>query len=129
MIVETTITAVISRERPRGEALPLLVGAYSTAQSPTRRPIQARMVMTTPGGRTIRRDRGRRNAVPRVPGRVRAGDEWAADEFVRRYEPAVRLEIRLRLRDPRLRRLLEPADLCQSVLKSFFVRATSGHLS
>jgi RNA polymerase sigma-70 factor (ECF subfamily) len=58
--------------------------------------------------------------------RVRAGDEWAAREFVRRYEPAVRMEIRLRLIDPRLRRLLEPADVCQSVLKSFFVRATSG---
>jgi RNA polymerase sigma factor (sigma-70 family) len=58
--------------------------------------------------------------------RVRAGDERAAVELVRRYEPALRLEIRLRLRDPRLRRLLEPDDLCQSVLKSFFVRAASG---
>jgi RNA polymerase sigma-70 factor (ECF subfamily) len=58
--------------------------------------------------------------------RVRAGDEWAAVELVRRYEPALRLEIRMRLRDPSLRRLLEPADLCQSVLKSFFVRAASG---
>jgi RNA polymerase sigma factor (sigma-70 family) len=58
--------------------------------------------------------------------RVRAGDEWAAVEFVRRYEPALRLEIRMRLRAPRLRRLLEPADLCQSVLKSFFIRAALG---
>jgi RNA polymerase sigma-70 factor (ECF subfamily) len=58
--------------------------------------------------------------------RVRAGDEWAAVELVRRFEPALRLEIRVRLRDPGLRRLLEPADLCQSVLKSFFVRAASG---
>jgi RNA polymerase sigma-70 factor (ECF subfamily) len=58
--------------------------------------------------------------------RIRAGDESAAVELVRRYEPALRLEIRLRLRDPRLRRLLEPADLCQSVLKSFFVRAAVG---
>ena len=58
--------------------------------------------------------------------RIRAGDESAAVELVRRYEPALRLEIRLRLRDPRLRRLLEPADLCQSVLKSFFVRAALG---
>jgi RNA polymerase sigma-70 factor (ECF subfamily) len=58
--------------------------------------------------------------------RVRAGDESAAVELVRRYEPALRLEIRLRLSDPKLRRLLEPADLCQSVLKSFFVRAASG---
>jgi RNA polymerase sigma-70 factor (ECF subfamily) len=36
------------------------------------------------------------------------------------------MEIRLRLKDPKLRRLLEPDDLCQSVLKSFFVRAASG---
>jgi RNA polymerase sigma-70 factor (ECF subfamily) len=58
--------------------------------------------------------------------RIRAGDESAAVELVRRYEPALRLEIRLRLRDPKLRRLLEPADLCQSVLKSFFLRAALG---
>ena len=58
--------------------------------------------------------------------RVRVGDEQAAAELVRRYEPALRLEIRLRMKDPKLRRLLEPADLCQSVLKSFFVRAATG---
>jgi RNA polymerase sigma-70 factor (ECF subfamily) len=58
--------------------------------------------------------------------RVRAGDERAAVELVRRYEPALRLEIRLRLTDPELCRLLEPDDLCQSVLKSFFVRAAYG---
>jgi RNA polymerase sigma-70 factor (ECF subfamily) len=58
--------------------------------------------------------------------RVRAGDEAAAAELVRRYEPALRLEIRLRLTDPKLRRLLEPADLCQSVLGSFFLRAAAG---
>jgi RNA polymerase sigma-70 factor (ECF subfamily) len=58
--------------------------------------------------------------------RVRAGDELAAVELVRQYEPALRLEIRLRLKDPKLRRLFEPDDLCQSVLKSFFVRAASG---
>jgi RNA polymerase sigma-70 factor (ECF subfamily) len=58
--------------------------------------------------------------------RIRAGDESAAVELVRRYEPALRMEIRLRLKDPKLRRLLEPADLCQSVLKSFFLRAAVG---
>jgi RNA polymerase sigma-70 factor (ECF subfamily) len=58
--------------------------------------------------------------------RVRAGDEAAAVELVQRYEPALRTEIRVRLTHPGLRRLLEPADLCQSVLKSFFVRATLG---
>ena len=58
--------------------------------------------------------------------RVCAGDEAAATELVQRYEPALRLEVQLRLTDPKLRRLLDPADLCQSVLKSFFIRATTG---
>ena len=58
--------------------------------------------------------------------RVRAGDEHAAAELVRRYEPAIRLEVRLRLGDPRLRRVLDSMDLCQSVLASFFVRAAAG---
>ena len=58
--------------------------------------------------------------------RVRAGDERAALELVKRYEPALRLEIRLRLGDPSLRRLLEPSDISQSVLRSFFSRAASG---
>src|SRR6516165_9200336 len=58
--------------------------------------------------------------------RVCAGDEAAATELVQRYEPALRLEVQLRLTDPTLRRLLDPADLCQSVLKSFFIRATTG---
>ena len=59
--------------------------------------------------------------------RVCAGDESAATELVERYEPALRLEIQFRLTDPKLRRLLDPADVCQSVLKSFFVRAATGH--
>jgi RNA polymerase sigma-70 factor (ECF subfamily) len=58
--------------------------------------------------------------------RIRAGEESAAAELVQRYEPALRMEVRLRLGDPKLRRLLEPADICQSVLGSFFVRAASG---
>jgi RNA polymerase sigma-70 factor (ECF subfamily) len=60
--------------------------------------------------------------------RVRAGDEQAAADLVRRYEPEIRLEIRvwLRLRDPRLRRVFDSMDICQSVLASFFVRAAVG---
>jgi len=60
--------------------------------------------------------------------RVRAGDERAAEELVRRYEPEIRVEIRawLRLRDPRLRRVFDSMDVCQSVLARFFARATSG---
>jgi RNA polymerase sigma-70 factor (ECF subfamily) len=58
--------------------------------------------------------------------RVRAGDGAAAAELVRRYEPTLRRLVRARLTDPRLRRLLDSMDVCQSVLASFFVRAASG---
>jgi RNA polymerase sigma-70 factor (ECF subfamily) len=60
--------------------------------------------------------------------RIRQGDEHAAEEMIRRYEPEVRLEIRtmLRLRDPRLRRVFDSMDICQSVMASFFVRAAVG---
>jgi RNA polymerase sigma-70 factor (ECF subfamily) len=60
--------------------------------------------------------------------RVRGGDEQAAEELVRLYEPEIRREIRgwLRLRDPRLRRIFDSMDICQSVLASFFVRAAVG---
>jgi RNA polymerase sigma-70 factor (ECF subfamily) len=58
--------------------------------------------------------------------RVRAGDEQAAAELVQRYETIVRREVRLRLRDPRLRRVFDSLDVCQSVLASFLLRAAAG---
>jgi RNA polymerase sigma-70 factor (ECF subfamily) len=58
--------------------------------------------------------------------RVRQGDDQAASELVRRYEPAIRRAIRFRLTDPRLRRTCDSMDVCQSVLLSFFVRVASG---
>jgi len=61
-------------------------------------------------------------------GRVRAGDERAAAELVRLFEPTIRRRIRvwLRLQDPALRRAFDSVDVCQSVLASFFARAASG---
>src|SRR3954447_3089280 len=59
-------------------------------------------------------------------GRIRAGDEAAAAELVRTYEPAIRRAARVRLSDSRLRRLFDSMDICQSVLASFFVRAALG---
>jgi RNA polymerase sigma-70 factor (ECF subfamily) len=50
----------------------------------------------------------------------------AAAELVRLYEPAVRRVVRMRLRDPRLRRVLDSTDVCQSVMASFFVRVAAG---
>jgi RNA polymerase sigma-70 factor (ECF subfamily) len=58
--------------------------------------------------------------------RVRHGDDRAAEELVRRYEPAIRRTVRARLRGAALRRLLDSTDICQSVLASFFVRAALG---
>jgi DNA-directed RNA polymerase specialized sigma24 family protein len=60
--------------------------------------------------------------------RIRAGDAQAAEEVVRRFEREIRLEVRtcLRLRDARLRRVFDSMDVCQSVLASFFVRASVG---
>ena len=58
--------------------------------------------------------------------RVRAGDQVAATELVRRYEPLIRREVRLKLENSRLRRVLDSMDVCQSVLATFFVRAIAG---
>src|SRR6516162_7519754 len=57
--------------------------------------------------------------------RVRAGEEEAATELVRRYESHIRRAVRIRL-DPRLGRMFDSMDICQSVLASFFVRAALG---
>jgi RNA polymerase sigma-70 factor (ECF subfamily) len=58
--------------------------------------------------------------------RLRAGDQDAAAELVRLYEPAIRLEVRRRLNDPSLYAVLGSMDICQSVLASFFVRVAVG---
>src|SRR5947209_1299085 len=58
--------------------------------------------------------------------RIRAGDQHAAAELVRRYEPLIRREVRLHLEDSRLGRLFDSMDVCQSVLASFFLRTAAG---
>jgi RNA polymerase sigma-70 factor (ECF subfamily) len=58
--------------------------------------------------------------------RIRAGDERAAAELVQQYEPLIRREIRMNLRDPRLNRVFDSMDVCQSVLASFFVHTAAG---
>jgi len=58
--------------------------------------------------------------------RIRCGDEQAAVELVRRYEPLIRREVRLGIIDRRLNRAFDSIDVCQSVLASFFVRAATG---
>jgi hypothetical protein len=50
---------------------------------------------------------------------VRSGDSGAITEFVRRYEPLIRMKLRtwIRLRYPEMRRLYNSVDICQSILK------------
>jgi RNA polymerase sigma-70 factor (ECF subfamily) len=57
---------------------------------------------------------------------VRQGDEAASAELVRLYEPEVRRFVHYRLSSPRMRRLLDSVDICQSVFANFFVRVTGG---
>jgi RNA polymerase sigma factor (sigma-70 family) len=59
--------------------------------------------------------------------RIRTGDDHAATELVRRYECLIRMEVRSRQQDPRLKNLFDSADICQSVMGSFFARAAAGH--
>jgi RNA polymerase sigma-70 factor (ECF subfamily) len=63
---------------------------------------------------------------PDLISRVRGGDERAASDLVRRYEPEIRREVRFLLRDPFLRRAFDSMDICQSVMGSFFLRAALG---
>jgi RNA polymerase sigma-70 factor (ECF subfamily) len=58
--------------------------------------------------------------------RVRAGDAQAAANLVRQFEPELRRAVRVRLTDPRLRRVLDTVDICQSVLANFFIRVRIG---
>lgn len=57
---------------------------------------------------------------------VRAGDNAAAAEFFRRFEPHVRRLIRVRLTSPSLRRTTDSIDVCQSVMADFLIRVTLG---
>lgn len=65
-------------------------------------------------------------AIDELIRRVRAGDQDAAAELVKHYEPAIRRAVRFRLADARLGSLLDSIDICQSVLGSFFIRAAAG---
>ncbi len=66
------------------------------------------------------------NGFPDLMARVHCGDARAAEELFQRFEAQVRLEVHLRLRNPRLRHLVGDTDVCQSVWLSFFVRARLG---
>ena len=58
--------------------------------------------------------------------RIRSGDEAAARELIQQYEQELRIIARVRLNDPRMRRVLDSMDVCQSILANFFARAAVG---
>jgi DNA-directed RNA polymerase specialized sigma24 family protein len=58
--------------------------------------------------------------------RARGGDQAAAAELIRQLEPELRRAVRVRLGDPRLRRVVDSVDICQSVLANFFIRVRLG---
>jgi RNA polymerase sigma factor (sigma-70 family) len=58
--------------------------------------------------------------------RVGSGDEQAATQLVRDFEPVVRRVLRGRLRGDSARREFDSMDICQSVLAIFFVRVGTG---
>ncbi len=58
--------------------------------------------------------------------RTRNGDQEAARKLVAEYEPEIRRAARLRLTDPKLRRIVDSIDICQSVFGRFFRSAAEG---
>jgi DNA-directed RNA polymerase specialized sigma24 family protein len=58
--------------------------------------------------------------------RIREGDPAAASELVVSFTPVLRRVVRVRLARLRLVRLVDPLDICQAVLGSFFARVTAG---
>ena len=57
--------------------------------------------------------------------RLNGGDEAGGAQLVKEFEPAVRRELRFRLRDSRARLELDSMDISQSVLSNFFVRVAA----
>jgi RNA polymerase sigma factor (sigma-70 family) len=58
--------------------------------------------------------------------RIRAGDPQAEREVWDLYFPAIQREVRARLAPGSIRRVLDSADVCQSVFVSFYMRARQG---
>lgn len=58
--------------------------------------------------------------------RVRNGDDSAAEALFTRYGGVLRRTLQLRLRNTALQRVVDAEDVCQSVFKSFFLRAGHG---
>ena len=60
--------------------------------------------------------------------RIKLGDQTAAAELVRHFEPEIRRFVRVRLTDPKLRRFMDSMDVVQSVMGRFFQGIQSDRL-
>jgi RNA polymerase sigma factor (sigma-70 family) len=58
--------------------------------------------------------------------RAYRGEQEAAHCLIKRYESAIRRQVRFTLMDNRLRRVLEETDICQSVMGQFFIGLWAG---
>ena len=65
------------------------------------------------------------NQLPELMNRLNKGDHTAAAELVAAYEPELRRYVRIRMSSPQMRRLVESADISQSVFAKFFVDVLS----
>jgi RNA polymerase sigma factor (sigma-70 family) len=63
---------------------------------------------------------------PNLIARVRTGDQSAAWELVREYEPEIRRIVRVQLQSSALRQSQESSDVCQSVFLRFFLGLRAG---
>jgi RNA polymerase sigma factor (sigma-70 family) len=61
------------------------------------------------------------NQLAELMNRLQKGDHTAAAELVAAYEPELRRYVRFRMSSPQMRRLVESADISQSVFAKFFV--------
>lgn len=67
----------------------------------------------------------RRSTFHELLDRLRHGDEQAAEELVRQYEPEIRRMVRMRLNGS-LSAVVDSVDISQSVFANFFVRVAIG---
>jgi RNA polymerase sigma factor (sigma-70 family) len=120
--------------RPSGESLEVVrckMDGVSTAPSrPSDRPPGPRLCGLPGKGAAVFTTDGKMmdepNPFAELYLQVQAGNQDVAAQLVQRYEPVIRRIVRLRLANTPLVGLVESADVCQSVLASFFLRAALG---
>src|SRR5947199_10853851 len=101
MMIEQPVTMLISCEPLHRKVLRLPArGSQSVVRDPDRRSTATRRAMTTTRGDEASESAGDDTSFAEFLCRIRMGDERAAAELVSRYEPALRLEIRMRMKDP-----------------------------